>query len=132
MSLGHPEASGMAASGYLFTPAEIAVELRVTLRTVYSWLESGKLPAVKVGSQWRVDGEGLERFFDRRGSRFDLAAWAARAEERRRQKPRIPAPKRRNEAAIALLDRLYHESSTEDGVEPPSVPALALRGVDIG
>lgn len=114
----------------------------MTLRTVYSWLESGKLPAVKVGSQWRIDGESLEQFFDRRGSRFDLAGWAARAEERRHWKisqggDRVAAaqpagPERRNEAAIALLDRLYRESSTEDGAEPPVVPPLALRGIDLG
>ena len=38
-----------------FTPAEAATILRVDIRTVYSWLRSGKLPAVKFGKLWRIE-----------------------------------------------------------------------------
>lgn len=44
----------MAASDYL-TPAEAASELRVSLGTIYSLLRAGKIRAVKVGAQYRID-----------------------------------------------------------------------------
>jgi excisionase family DNA binding protein len=36
------------------TPAEIAVELGVTVRTVQRWIRSGRLPAEQVGGRFRV------------------------------------------------------------------------------
>ena len=41
----------------LLTPAEVAERLGVHRRTVYLWLRSGKLPGLKVGSQWRIPKE---------------------------------------------------------------------------
>lgn len=46
----------------LLTVPEVATHLGVTERTVYTWVRSGKLPAVKVGRLWRVRAR-------------DLAAW---------------------------------------------------------
>jgi len=36
------------------TPEEAATLLRVTRRTVYAWLKTGKLPALHIGSTWRI------------------------------------------------------------------------------
>lgn len=36
------------------TPAEVAEILRVDRRTVYEWLRSGKLKAVRFGDTWRI------------------------------------------------------------------------------
>ncbi|MGO9258634.1 MAG: helix-turn-helix domain-containing protein [Bryobacteraceae bacterium] len=38
----------------LFTPEEIALNVKVTRRTVYYWLSSGKLNGLRVGSSWRI------------------------------------------------------------------------------
>jgi excisionase family DNA binding protein len=36
------------------TPDEYAVERRVSVRTVYRLIKSGKVPAERVGGQWRL------------------------------------------------------------------------------
>jgi excisionase family DNA binding protein len=43
-----------------YTPEEVAEELRVTRRTIYSWLKSGRLPGVRVGRGWRIRAQDLE------------------------------------------------------------------------
>ncbi len=49
----------MKQSDYL-TPAETALVMGVTLRTIYTWLRSEKLPGTKIGGSWRVDRKALE------------------------------------------------------------------------
>ena len=36
------------------TPEEVAEILRVDRRTVYEWLRSGKLKAIRFGRTWRI------------------------------------------------------------------------------
>jgi excisionase family DNA binding protein len=43
------------------TIAEAARLLRVHRRTVYRYLDAGKLPARKYGGVWLIDAEELER-----------------------------------------------------------------------
>lgn len=43
------------------TPEEVAVLLRVSTRTVYEWLRSGKLPAVQIGKVWRINRQDIGR-----------------------------------------------------------------------
>ena len=38
----------------LLTPSEVAAELDITERTVYTWLRSGKLRGKKFGGSWRI------------------------------------------------------------------------------
>lgn len=38
----------------LLSPAEASVRLKVTRRTLYSWLRSGRIIGVKVGGVWRI------------------------------------------------------------------------------
>lgn len=35
--------------------------LRVTVKTIWRQIERGEIPAVKVGSRWRIPRAGLER-----------------------------------------------------------------------
>lgn len=42
------------------TPEEVAGLLRVSRRTVYNWLRSGQLPALRIGKVWRVRREDIE------------------------------------------------------------------------
>jgi excisionase family DNA binding protein len=53
--------------GELLTIAEVATYLKLSRRTTWRWCKSGRLPAVKVGRQWRVSSRDLEEFIRRRG-----------------------------------------------------------------
>jgi len=44
-----------------FTPEEVAARFRVTPRTVRRWAAEGKLEAIRVGRQWRIPADALER-----------------------------------------------------------------------
>jgi len=45
----------------LYTLKEVEEFLKVSRRTVYRYIKSGKLKAVKVNGRWRVPREELER-----------------------------------------------------------------------
>lgn len=45
-----------------YTPEEVAQELRVTRRTVYEWLTTGRLRGLRAGSRWRIRPEDMESF----------------------------------------------------------------------
>lgn len=49
----------------LYTPEEVADMLRVTRRTVYEWIRSGQLKAVKVGRQWRITEDDISKMMTR-------------------------------------------------------------------
>lgn len=42
-----------------YTCKEVAERFRVQERTVWSWIRSGKLPAVRVGKQYRITEEDI-------------------------------------------------------------------------
>ncbi len=46
----------------LLTIAEVATYLKVSRRTAWRWCKSGRLPAGKIGHQWRVTRSDLENF----------------------------------------------------------------------
>ena len=43
-----------------YRPDEVAIYFSISRRTVYTWIETGKLEAVKVGKMLRVPREALE------------------------------------------------------------------------
>jgi excisionase family DNA binding protein len=45
---------------------EVAYALRVSQETVRRLIRTGKLTAVRIGSQWRVDPRDLQAFIDQR------------------------------------------------------------------
>lgn len=45
-----------------FSIEEVAVKLKVAYLTVYRWVQSGKLKAVKAGKQYRIRKSDLEHF----------------------------------------------------------------------
>ncbi|MFU8785885.1 MAG: helix-turn-helix domain-containing protein [Candidatus Izemoplasmataceae bacterium] len=49
----------------LYTIEEVTKILKVTQRTVYNYIKSGELKAIKVGKYWRVRHTELERFLNR-------------------------------------------------------------------
>lgn len=44
----------------VYTLEEVQEILKVTRRTLYSYIKSGKLKAVKVGRYWRVPAKALQ------------------------------------------------------------------------
>lgn len=48
----------------LYTIDEIAEILKVTQRTVYNYIKSGSLKAIKIGKYWRVRHEDLAQFLE--------------------------------------------------------------------
>ena len=44
----------------LLTIAEVAGYLKLSRRTAWRWCKSGRLPAAKVGHQWRIARSDLE------------------------------------------------------------------------
>lgn len=43
-----------------YRPDEVAIYFSISRRTVYRWIETGKIKAVKVGKMLRVSREALE------------------------------------------------------------------------
>lgn len=46
----------------IYTLDEVSEMLKVTKRTLYKYLSEGKLPASKVGREWRVTEEQIKEF----------------------------------------------------------------------
>ena len=49
----------------VYTLKEVAAILKVTRRTLYNYVSSGKLHAVKMGKYWRVSEESLRDFISK-------------------------------------------------------------------
>ena len=52
----------MAKIEKVYTLEELTELLQVTRRTLYNYVKSGKLKAVKIGKEWRVTEAALEAF----------------------------------------------------------------------
>lgn len=48
----------------LLTIDEVADYLRVKKRTIYEWLKSGKIPAIKAVGQWRFKKEKIDEWLE--------------------------------------------------------------------
>lgn len=49
----------------LMTAQEVADCLRVTEKTIYRLLKEGKIPAIRVGNQWRFDEASISNWLRR-------------------------------------------------------------------
>lgn len=65
--------------GELLTPEEVAAKLKVSRKTVLGWLREGKLVGHKLGQQWRVSAEALEKFLQGDRSESDSESPLQRA-----------------------------------------------------
>jgi len=54
-----------------YSPKEVQEMLGIAQTTVYRWLESGRLPAVKIGKLWRIPADALEELLDTEGGQSD-------------------------------------------------------------
>jgi len=44
-----------------YTPEEVANLIKVSRKTIYNWIQEGRLKAVKIGHFWRVSESELNR-----------------------------------------------------------------------
>lgn len=49
-------------SDKVLTPEQVAERLQIVPKTVYRWLNDGRLEGVKLGRLWRVREDDLEAF----------------------------------------------------------------------
>src|SRR5688572_2833312 len=59
------------------TTEEVLEYLQVNLRTVYRLIKAGKIPAVRVGRQWRFRKQDIDAWLDSQRSRNDGGIAAA-------------------------------------------------------
>ncbi|MDP2425387.1 MAG: helix-turn-helix domain-containing protein [Candidatus Izemoplasmatales bacterium] len=48
----------------LYSVEEITAILKVTQRTLYNYIKSGSLKAIKVGKYWRIKHQDFQNFID--------------------------------------------------------------------
>ena len=108
-------------SDTFLTTEEVLDYLQVNLRTVYRLIKAGKIPAVRVGRQWRFKREDLDAWLDSQRTRRRPGAPASTpaGETRTGETPRILVVD--DEASIReLLTRTlalteYHVEAVADG-----------------
>jgi excisionase family DNA binding protein len=86
-----------------YTPEEVAEELRVTRRTVYEWLRTGRLRGLRAGRWWRIRPEDMDAFLRETNGRPERKPLVLRPD---------PEQARKNQAAIELL-RSWREEGDE-------------------
>lgn len=64
-----PEPLGGGRLGEFMTVEDVADMLRINKSTVYRMAKAGRIPATRVGRQWRFRLSALEEFLDAGGDR---------------------------------------------------------------
>ncbi|MGE5406444.1 MAG: helix-turn-helix domain-containing protein [Methanosarcina sp.] len=54
----------MPENDKIMTLEEVAEYLRLTPQTIYSWAQEKKIPAVKLGKEWRFKKSLIDKWFD--------------------------------------------------------------------
>jgi excisionase family DNA binding protein len=98
-------------NGYLNT-AEALAYLRTTQRTLYRLLATGKIPAVRIGHQWRFRKTDLDRWVEERAGR-------------------LPLPKNGPAVVAASRARRVLVADDEAGVREILTSILAMTGCEI-
>lgn len=60
---GDPRAA-VPANNEILTIDEVAAYLRLTPQTIYKWAQEKRIPAVKLGKEWRFRRSIIDRWFD--------------------------------------------------------------------
>ena len=55
---------GDSVAGQLLTTVEVADMFKVSPMTIRRWCASGRLPALKLGREWRISKEKLDRLIE--------------------------------------------------------------------
>src|SRR5919197_2675487 len=108
--------------GFL-TTEEVLDYLHVNLRTVYRLIKAGKIPAVRVGRQWRFRKRDIDAWLDSQLPRGDRAATPAPATPVRSARHRVLVVD--DEASIRdLLSKTLALAEYEVDTAPDGTTAL--------
>jgi excisionase family DNA binding protein len=55
---------GMDNNDKIMTLEEVAEYLRVKPQTIYTWAQENKIPAAKIGREWRFRKTVIDKWFD--------------------------------------------------------------------
>lgn len=66
------DATALPESMKIYTLKEAAEILKVNIRSVHRYKKDGRLAARKVGGQWRVTQEAIERFINGENTENDV------------------------------------------------------------
>jgi len=58
----------MMINSGLMTIEDLAEYLKVTRRTIYEWLKTNKIPAIKLVGQWRFKKDKIDAWLDNRAN----------------------------------------------------------------
>jgi len=122
------------------TPREVAERLRLRVQTIYDYIRTGKLPAIRLGNRCRIAQSDLELFLARRqGDPASLErvgdgnCRAISTPEPQTQDRLVGEQIERNRAARQLLaDWLADESGYDDRAWPVVTQLLEEHPVAIG
>lgn len=53
-----------ASKDDLLTLREVSAILRVSTTSLYAWINDGRLPAIRIGREWRVQRANLDGWLD--------------------------------------------------------------------
>ena len=101
------------------TTEEVLEYLQVNLRTVYRLIKAGKIPAVRVGRQWRFRKRDIDAWLDSQRPRGGSRAAAAAA-----QPSKPPTSTRRDRPRRRESTRPKHPHPTGDLHQPPRETAV--------
>ena len=105
------------------TTEEVLEYLQVNLRTVYRLIKAGKIPAVRVGRQWRFRKRDIDAWLDSQRPRGDRPAAAAPAAPVRSARQRVLVVD--DEASIRdLLSKTLALAEYEVDTAPDGTTAL--------
>jgi excisionase family DNA binding protein len=69
-----PDSHIAVGSGTYLTTADALAYLKTAPRTLYRWLASGEIPAVRMGHQWRFRKGDLDRWVEERARNHSPAS----------------------------------------------------------
>jgi excisionase family DNA binding protein len=86
----------------LLTVPQVAEEFQVTDQTIRNWIDSGALPAVRIGRAFRIKRSAVDELLDRASA--DSTSLATRRDVWRPSDARLPPRKGRVAADQAVWD----------------------------
>jgi excisionase family DNA binding protein len=120
----------MNTDGYL-TTEEVLDYLKVNLRTVYRLIKARKIPAVRVGRQWRFRKTDIDAWLQTQGGlRPEAAAATPEPVEAQRPQRVEPRPPGRGERVAARRHRVLVVDD-EDGIRELLRKTLQLADYDV-
>src|SRR6187200_2378461 len=89
--------------GFL-TTEEVLEYLQVNLRTVYRLIKAGKIPAVRVGRQWRFRKRDIDAWLDSQRSRTAGPGSSPAASIAGSASPMSPVSERQSKMRVLVVD----------------------------